>query len=95
MALLLLDSSVIFDHLNGRFGRTEFLCQLIEQGYILACCPVNLTEVYAGLQPGEEDKTETFLNALEFLPVTQKSPGKPVYCGATGGRKVRPFPTRM
>jgi hypothetical protein len=30
MALLLLDSSVIFDHLNGRFGRTEFLERLIE-----------------------------------------------------------------
>ena len=54
MATILLDSSVIFDHLNGRCGRTEFLEQLLEQGHLLACCPVNLTEVYSGLRPGEE-----------------------------------------
>ena len=42
MATILLDSSVIFDHLNGRFGRTEFLDELIEQGHLLACCPVNM-----------------------------------------------------
>jgi predicted nucleic acid-binding protein len=70
MATILLDSSVIFDHLNGRFGRTEFLYQLVEQGHILACCPVNFTEVYAGLRPGEEDNTAAFLNSLEYLPVT-------------------------
>jgi predicted nucleic acid-binding protein len=70
MAVLLLDSSVIFDHLNGRFGRTEFLEQLMDQGHIFACCPVNLTEVYAGLRSGEESKTEVFLNSLEYLPVT-------------------------
>lgn len=70
MAIILLDSSVIFDHLNGRFGRSEFLAQLIEQGDVLACCPVNLTEVYAGLRFGEEAKTEDFLGALEYLPVT-------------------------
>jgi len=70
MATILLDSSVIFDHLNGRFGRTQFLDQLVEQGHVLACCPVNFTEVYAGLRPGEEDKTAAFLNSLEYLPVT-------------------------
>jgi predicted nucleic acid-binding protein len=70
MALILLDSSVIFDHLNGRFGRPEFLKQLVEEGHVLAGCSVNFTEVYAGLRPGEEDKTATFLNSLEYLPVT-------------------------
>lgn len=71
MAIILLDSSVIFDHLNGRFGRTEFLDQLVgDQGHVLACCPVNFTEVYAGLRPGEEDRTAAFLDSLEYLPVT-------------------------
>jgi predicted nucleic acid-binding protein len=70
MATILLDTSIIFDHLNGRYGRTEFLDQLIEQGHVLACCPVNITEVYAGLRPGEETKTEAFMNSLECLPVT-------------------------
>jgi len=44
MALILLDSSVIFDHLNQRFGCTEFLEELVAQGHLFACCAVNLTE---------------------------------------------------
>lgn len=70
MAFLLLDSTVIIDHLNGRFDRTEFLDQLWEQGFDLGCCPVNITEVYAGLRVCEEAKTADFLNSLECLPVT-------------------------
>jgi tRNA(fMet)-specific endonuclease VapC len=70
MAIVLLDSSVIFDHLNRRFGRTAFLERLMDRCHVFACCPVNFTEVYAGLRPGEEGTTEVFLNSLEFLPVT-------------------------
>ncbi len=70
MATLLLDSTVIFDHLNGRIGRTELLEQLIDQGHVLACCPVNITEVYAGLRAGEELGTGGFLDSLKCLPVT-------------------------
>jgi predicted nucleic acid-binding protein len=70
MATVLLDTSVIFDHLNGRHDRTEFLDGLIGQGHIFACCPVNITEVYAGLRPGEEVETDAFLNSLECLAVT-------------------------
>ena len=70
MAIILLDSSIMFDHLNGRYGRTQFLDQLIQHGHVLACCQVNITEVYAGLRPGEEAKTEAFIDSLEFLPVT-------------------------
>ena len=70
MATILLDTSVIFDHLNGRSGRTEYLDHLVEQGHLLASCPVNITEVYAGLRPGEETATERFLDSLEFFPIT-------------------------
>ena len=72
MATILLDTSVIFDHLNGRFGRTEYLDDLLNQGHMLACCPVNFTEVYSGLRPGEEERTKNFLHSLEFYPVTQE-----------------------
>ena len=70
MATILLDTSVILDHLNGRAGRTASLSQLLDRGNLLACCPVNLTEVYAGLRPGEEERTKAFLDSLDFLPVT-------------------------
>ena len=71
MAIILLDTSVIFDHLNGRYGRTGYLQQLVEQGHVLACCPVNITEVYAGLRPGEETRTEGLIDSLECLLVTR------------------------
>lgn len=70
MATILLDTSVIFDHLNGRLGRTQYLEDLLKQGHSLACCPVNFTEVYAGMRPGEEAATKTFLGSLEFFSVT-------------------------
>jgi predicted nucleic acid-binding protein len=70
MATLFLDTTVIFDHLNGRNGRSELLDELLEQGHLLGCCPVNITEVYAGIRPGEEQGTERFLDTLKWLPVT-------------------------
>jgi len=70
MSTILLDTSVIFDHLNGRKNRTEFLERLVDHGHLLACCPVTITEVCAGLRPGEEAKTKSFLESLEFLPIT-------------------------
>lgn len=44
---------------------------------MLACCPVNITEVYAGLRPGEEEKTAAFISSLEFFPVTPEIAQQP------------------
>jgi predicted nucleic acid-binding protein len=68
----LLDSSVIIDAINGRNGRAELLEELVEEGTLLACCPINITEVYMGMRPHETEKTEVFLASLEFYPVTQE-----------------------
>ena len=32
--------------------------------------PYNITEVYMGMRPGEEGRTERLLRSLEFYPVT-------------------------
>lgn len=66
----LLDSSVLIDALNDRNGRPQLLAQLSQQDILLACSAVNVTEVYMGMRPGEEAKTEKFLRSLEFYPVT-------------------------
>src|ERR1044072_5441301 len=70
MPTLLLDSSVIIDVINGKRGRDECLLDLIEQGNILACCSINITEVYAGMRPSEEVRTTALLQSLKFYPVT-------------------------
>jgi predicted nucleic acid-binding protein len=66
----LLDSSVLIDALNGRKGRLGLLAQFLQQDILLACCSVNVTEVYMGMRSGEEAKTKRFLESLEFCPVT-------------------------
>ena len=62
----LLDSTVIIDAINDRNGRGELLEGLITEGTLLACCPINITEVHMGMRPHEADKTEEFLESLEF-----------------------------
>jgi predicted nucleic acid-binding protein len=70
VATYLLDTSVIIDALNNKRGRRDLLLDLVKQGNLLACCPVNVTEVYAGLRPKEEMATEEFLRSLEYYHVT-------------------------
>jgi predicted nucleic acid-binding protein len=68
----LLDSTVIIDAINDRNGRSKLLEGLIEEGTLLACCPINVTEVHMGMRPNEAEKTEEFLASLEFYPVTRE-----------------------
>jgi predicted nucleic acid-binding protein len=66
----LLDTSVIIDALNDKRGRRELLLGLVKQGHVLACCPINVTEIFAGLRPKEETATEEFLRSLEYYHLT-------------------------
>lgn len=66
----LLDSSVLIDVLNDRNGRPQLLAQVSRQNILLACCAVNVTELYMGMRPGEEARTGKFLRSLEFYPIT-------------------------
>jgi predicted nucleic acid-binding protein len=70
VATYLLDTSVIIDALNNKRGRLDLLLGLLRQGHLMACCPTNVTEVYAGLRPREEEATEAFLRSLEYYDLT-------------------------
>jgi len=69
MATYLLDTNIIIDALNGRKNRNLALVDLAEQGHTLACCCVNVAEVYAGLRSKEEARTADLLGSLEFYPI--------------------------
>jgi predicted nucleic acid-binding protein len=43
---------------------------LIRQEHALACCPITITEVYAGMRPHEEIRTSGLLMSLQLFPVT-------------------------
>jgi predicted nucleic acid-binding protein len=70
MTTYLLDTSVIIDVLNDKRNRDQLLKGLLSQGDMLACCAVNVSEVYAGMRPKEEAKTETLLQSLEYYEIT-------------------------
>ena len=72
MATYLLDTDIIIDALRGRSGRAELLMHLVGEGNALACCAVNVTEVYAGMRPEEEARTRAFLEGLIWRPVTRE-----------------------
>jgi predicted nucleic acid-binding protein len=69
-ATCLLDSGIIIDALNGKRGRRELIDRLIQDGAEMACCSINVSEVYAGLRPGEEVRTQRLLRSLKFYAVT-------------------------
>jgi predicted nucleic acid-binding protein len=69
VATFLLDTSVVIDVLNGKRGRRELFLSLIRQGHLVACCPITVSEVYAGLRPHEETATEEFLQSLEYYQI--------------------------
>jgi tRNA(fMet)-specific endonuclease VapC len=70
MATFLLDTSVIIDAINGKRSRNELLLDLTEQqGHILACCAISVTEVYAGMRSKEEPRTTALLRSLRLYPI--------------------------
>jgi len=70
MATYLLDASVIIDALNGKRGRGQLFRELLQQGHLLACRSINVTEVYAGLRSHEETRTRELLESLQYFPIS-------------------------
>ena len=71
MATYLLDTNIIIDAINEKKNRHQFLLDLAErQGHFLACCPINISEVYAGMRPKEEARTTALLRSLQLYPIT-------------------------
>ena len=69
MATFLLDTCVIIDVLNNKRGRPALLLDLVKSGHVLACCPIHITEVYAGMRPKEETATGEFFASLQQVPI--------------------------
>jgi len=70
MATYLLDTNVIIDVLAGSRGRAALLQKLTLDGNLLACCAINVAEVYAGVKPKDETRTEELLGSLEYYEIT-------------------------
>lgn len=65
----LLDTSVLIDTLRLRHGRKELLTSLLQDGHRLATTAINVAEIYSGVRPEEEERTNLFLGSLECYPI--------------------------
>jgi predicted nucleic acid-binding protein len=65
----LLDTTVLLDVSRARLNRRSILAELVAGGHLLVTAAINIAEVYAGMQPGEEASTEAFLSSLECYPI--------------------------
>jgi predicted nucleic acid-binding protein len=69
MSTLLLDTTFLIDVLNDRRGRADLMERMILEQHTLACCAINVAEVYAGLRAPEAQKTDSLLRQLAYIPI--------------------------
>jgi predicted nucleic acid-binding protein len=86
--ILLLDTTVLLDVLRARQNRRSLLAELVTGGHLFATAAINIGEVYAGMRPGEELRTEAFLSSLECYPITVRSHAGPVLSRVRGHVKA-------
>jgi predicted nucleic acid-binding protein len=70
---LLLDTSILIDVLRLRNQRREFLAELVRRGHTLSTTTLSIAEIYAGMRPAEEARTEVLLGVLEVYELTGSS----------------------
>ena len=74
MASYLLDTTVLIDTLNDKLNRKALLIELVEAGHILACCPINIAEVHAGMRLRKNGLLGNCLIAWSVTPSLEKPP---------------------
>lgn len=68
---ILVDTSVLIDHLRGDAAARRALADAAEHGERLACSVVTRVEVLAGMRP-EEPPTRRLLSALDWIAVDEE-----------------------
>jgi hypothetical protein len=71
---LLLDTSVLIDHLRGKEAARRALATAVDDGERLVSSVVVKVEVLAGMRSAEEHHTRRLLDALDWIPSTTTSP---------------------
>lgn len=67
---VVVDTSVLIDHLRGNAAAREVLRALSGSGEAMVGTVLTRTEILAGMRSSEEDATLELLDAFEWVPVT-------------------------
>jgi predicted nucleic acid-binding protein len=67
----LVDTDILIHFLRGRREAKDFLSSLLDRSQIL-CSSITVSEIFAGIRPGEEEKTRALVDNLLVLDVTRE-----------------------
>jgi predicted nucleic acid-binding protein len=70
---ILLDTSVLIDLLRNRNDRRNFVAGLLQANHTLATSVLNIAELYAGMLANERSITESLLNGLICLGISEQA----------------------
>ena len=59
---------MIIAYLRGLEEAVDFVNNLLRDGAMMGCCPVNVAEIYAGMREKERNITEKLIDSLRFFP---------------------------
>jgi predicted nucleic acid-binding protein len=66
----LVDTDILIHFLRGRREAKDFLSSLLDRSQI-HCSSITVAEIFAGIRPGEEEKTRALMDNLIVLDVTR------------------------
>src|SRR3954468_4871439 len=69
--MILVDTSVLVDHLRGRTEARDALRRSVAAGQLLVGSVLTKVELLAGMRRDERRPTRALFSALEWLPVTE------------------------
>lgn len=71
MAIFLIDTNILIDHLRGKAQATEFLLASHANKVKMALSVITRIELMAGMKTSEQDKIERLLDIFEEINVTR------------------------
>ncbi len=71
MKSTLVDTDILIHFLRGRREAKDFLSSLLDRSQII-CSSITVAEIFAGIRPGEEEKTRALVDNLFVLDVTRE-----------------------
>jgi predicted nucleic acid-binding protein len=67
----LVDTDILIHFLRGRREAKDFLSSSLDRSQIF-CSSITVAEIFAGIRPGEEEKTRALVDNLHVLDVTRE-----------------------
>jgi predicted nucleic acid-binding protein len=63
---MIVDTDILIDHFHGNVHATEFVREALLRGEVLIISIASVSELLAGMRPGEEDDTNALLSLFSI-----------------------------